>query len=447
MTSEADLDADVKALSILSEHPELYADFAKLGCVSSLVSLLAHENTDIAIDAIEIIAEMTDEDVQAQQAQWDVLVTALLDADLPSLLVSNLDRMDEANDSDRTGVYHTLSLIENLASQPTLTDRFLDTPLLSYLLARLQKSESPVSQNTSYAAEILSILLQSSEKSALKAIELDAVDLLLQLLAAYRKRDPAKGSDEEEYVENTFNALTILVAETSGKRAFLAAEGIELCLIMLREGRFSKPRALRLLDHGLGGFATPELSSKLVDAAGLKTVFGLFMKQKTKSADFAATTEHVLGIFAALLSQLPGESPERIRLLAKFVEGEWEKVERLLNIREIYGKRVEPVEELIAQERAESTEEERAEREAEWQSRRLDAGLYSYQTSCVVLAWLMAEDAGARKYILNKLKDRRENLEDIKKVLQDLLEAVKTADDEDGMAATDMYTTLLDVLG
>ena len=78
MSSEADLDADVKALSILSEHPNLYEEFSKLGCVASLVSLLSHENTDIAIDAIEIINELTDEDVEAEQAQWDVLVDALV---------------------------------------------------------------------------------------------------------------------------------------------------------------------------------------------------------------------------------------------------------------------------------------------------------------------------------------------------------------------------------
>ena len=78
MSSEADLDADVKALSILSEHPELYQEFAQLGCISSLVSLLSHENTDIAIDAIEIIGELTDEDIEAEQAQWDVLVDAMV---------------------------------------------------------------------------------------------------------------------------------------------------------------------------------------------------------------------------------------------------------------------------------------------------------------------------------------------------------------------------------
>ena len=78
MSSEADLDAEVKALSILSEHPELYEEFAKLGCVASLVSLLSHENTDISIDAIQIIAELTDEDVEAEQSQWDAIVDAMV---------------------------------------------------------------------------------------------------------------------------------------------------------------------------------------------------------------------------------------------------------------------------------------------------------------------------------------------------------------------------------
>lgn len=78
MASEADLDTEIKSLSILSEHPGLYEEFAKMGCVGSLVSLLSHENADIAIDAIQIMSELTDEDVQAEQEQWDSLVNAMV---------------------------------------------------------------------------------------------------------------------------------------------------------------------------------------------------------------------------------------------------------------------------------------------------------------------------------------------------------------------------------
>lgn len=78
MSSEADLDTEIKNLSILSEHPELYEEFAKMGCVGSLISLLSHENADIAIDAIQTISELTDEDVEAEQEQWDSLVNAMV---------------------------------------------------------------------------------------------------------------------------------------------------------------------------------------------------------------------------------------------------------------------------------------------------------------------------------------------------------------------------------
>src|SRR5271154_531965 len=86
MASEADLDADIKALSILSEHTELYEEFVRLGCVASLVSLLAHENTDVAIDVIEILGELTDEDTGADERQWKTLVNAMLEADVVDLL-------------------------------------------------------------------------------------------------------------------------------------------------------------------------------------------------------------------------------------------------------------------------------------------------------------------------------------------------------------------------
>jgi beta-catenin-like protein 1 len=136
-----------------------------------------------------------------------------------------------------------------------------------------------VSQNKQYAAEILAILLQSSSKNRERFISLEGVDIILQLLSAYRKRDPEKDSDEEEYVENLFDSLVCLVDEDSGKDKFIEAEGIELGQIMLKEGKFSKPRALRVLDHAFGGAGGAPACERLIEAAGLRTVFGMFMKK------------------------------------------------------------------------------------------------------------------------------------------------------------------------
>jgi beta-catenin-like protein 1 len=301
MGSEADLDTDVKALSILSEHPELYQEFAKLGCVSSLVSLLSHENTDIAIDAIETINELTDEDVEAKQDQWDFLVDALLDADLLNLLFENVLRLNEDIESDRAGIYHVLSLLENLSSRLSIIATIgKETKFLGWLLSRIQQSESSTAQNTQYSAEILAILLQSSPANRSKLILLNGIDIFLQLLSPYRKRDPAKGTEEEEYVENVFDCLTCCVDDSEGKAEFLEAEGLDLCLIMLRDGKMSKPRALRLLDHALGGPNGVACCERLVEAAGLKPTFGLFMKRQDSEA-----TEHLLGIFSSMLRSLP----------------------------------------------------------------------------------------------------------------------------------------------
>lgn len=63
MESEADLDEEIKNMLTLTQAPHLYPELVNLGTVASLLSLLSHDNTDIAIDAIELVNELTDEDV------------------------------------------------------------------------------------------------------------------------------------------------------------------------------------------------------------------------------------------------------------------------------------------------------------------------------------------------------------------------------------------------
>jgi len=185
--------------------------------------------------------------------------------------------------------------LESLASQPSIAERTgQETTVLSWLLTRIQRSESPVGQNKQYAAEVLAILLQSSAANRKRFAQLDGVDMLLRLLSAYRKRDPLKDSEEEEFVENVFDCLICLADEAEGKEKFVEAEGIELCLIMLREGRMSKPRALRLLDHALGGRDSAVPCAKLVESAGLKTAFGMFMKTVSRGYWLSWTSELII---------------------------------------------------------------------------------------------------------------------------------------------------------
>ena len=173
-----------------------------------------------------------------------------------------------------------LDVFENLASSLKLVNSIgLNTSLLNWLLGRIHVRESPIGQNKQYAAELLAVLLQFSSPNRMRFIELNGIDISLQLLSSYRKRDPAKGTEEEEFGENLFDCVTCALEEIEGKQKFVEAEGVELCLIMLREGRWSKPRALRLLDHALGGHHGVAACQKLVEALGLKTIFAMFMKK------------------------------------------------------------------------------------------------------------------------------------------------------------------------
>lgn len=195
------------------------------------------------------------------------------------MLTQNLDRFKETVEQDRRGVYLTLSIFENLCSDQSFSERIVkDTTIVTWLLSRLQILESPIGQNKQYCAELLAILVQISEGNRRAFIESNGVDVLLQLLSPYRKRDPANDS-EEELFENLFDSLSCLIEEAKGKAKFMEAEGMELCLIMLRDGKRSKTRALQLLDHALGGPDGRGVCERLVEAQGLKVIFSMFMKK------------------------------------------------------------------------------------------------------------------------------------------------------------------------
>lgn len=127
-------------------------------------------------------------------------------------------------------------------------------------------------------------------------------------------------------------------------------------------------------------------------------------------------TSHMLGIMASLFSNLASESQARIRLLAKYVEGNYEKVDRLLEIREHSESRLKAAEKDIEQERRvsqlccilksciQSLETFQdlvadgvvvgGEEEDTWYLRRLDSGLFVLQTVDYILGWICMEDDG-----------------------------------------------------
>ncbi|KAI9476317.1 MAG: Catenin-beta-like protein [Benjaminiella poitrasii] len=436
MESEADLDEEIKNLLTLTEAPQMYPELVKLGTVVSLMSLLSHENTDIAIDTIDLINELIDEDVGTTeedlkrtdkvQESIKVFVDAMLENELLQLLVQNLGRMNEEEDTDRQGVFKILSIFENIISlEPKYAeDIALKTDILPWLLKRLQVKGFDA--NIEYASEILSILLQDNRDIRLKVGELDGVDILLRSLSAYRRKD-ASSEDESEMVENFFNALCSLLNEVENKNRFLDSEGIELMIIMMKERTLARIRAVKVLNYALNGEDSRERCVRFVDASGLKVLFPLFMgkgNKKLKKSHNSAFSEsedeeHISCIILSLLRNLTQNDVQRMRVILKFTEDDFEKVDRLVEMKDQYEQRDEAVKQELEEAKTSMDEEDYEDFEVDFYVRRLDAGLFTLQRICLLIAALSEENKGIRDKAVMLLKRNGKDMRSVFKIIEE----------------------------
>lgn len=433
--SEADLDAAIKALLPLAQIPSIsYSELVRSGGVTRLIGLLSHENADIVIDVVEVIHELTDEDNEAEEDEEQegtreealkTLIEGLLENSILELLVDNLSRLNESEESDKQGVFHILGVFENvLGFKADLSVQLVSkTKILEWLLNRIQSKTHD--ENRGYAAEILSILLQNNRANRLELVKTDGVEVMLKVLSQFRRKNPVD-ADETEFMENVFDSLCSALAETEVKKAFLDSEGVDLMVLMMKDKMQSRSRSIKTLDHAMSGPSGTAACETFVEALGLKNLFSTFMGKAKKSKSNAGTTasedtSHTLGIVSSLFSNLGSDSPARIRLLAKFVENNYEKADKLLEIRDAAHNRLKDVEKDIDDEKkelAKSGEEIGQEEEDLWYLRRLDGGLFTLQTVDYILAWIAMEDDGIRAHLQQMLTRRDKSLKDIVKTLR-----------------------------
>lgn len=116
------------------------------------------------------------------------------------LLVDNLARLNEKEESDRQGVFHILGtnphvhscfhqqlicagIFENiLGFNPQLSSQLVSkTSILTWLLNRIQSRAHD--ENRGYAAELLSILVQNNLENQLELGKKDGVETFLKVLS------------------------------------------------------------------------------------------------------------------------------------------------------------------------------------------------------------------------------------------------------------------------
>jgi len=73
-----DLDEELKKFRVIATAPNLYEDFVASGMIPKLLSLLSHENADIANDVVELVRELTDQDHTTEDEDLDPLIDTMV---------------------------------------------------------------------------------------------------------------------------------------------------------------------------------------------------------------------------------------------------------------------------------------------------------------------------------------------------------------------------------
>jgi beta-catenin-like protein 1 len=405
MESEVALYENISALKAFAVDPvTLYPAVLETSLFATLMHLLVHENADIVSSVVAVFLEWLDatllEDDEGNLVPAVARMAAALLRDGLELLVANLARLqpseaddDKDNDDDEVGkgAEDVLSLIENLLEMDLATaasddqeTRLLpeeetvafklakETTLVSWLVQQVDEGLKSMDRcleilaflapreevhtalsDWSHLPVYTSIFLEDEEPKAKKAKasdekqskEIDGIEILLQTIAAFRKKQP---TDEQE-VESLENACGIMASaltySPANVKAFLNAQGIELTIRCLKERLHAGGVTLKWLEFSGSDPIYRQACEQLVDAGALKYLFPLYMgRNLPKPAPIASATKKArkewqqtieattIRIFYCLTRRLKDDSPNDVkeRLLAKFV-GE-EKCDRLAEL-------------------------------------------------------------------------------------------------------------------
>ncbi|KAI6182919.1 DUF1716 domain-containing protein [Aphelenchoides bicaudatus] len=407
LDSEMELNNAIQDVHAIASQLELYQVFVQLGAVTLLLQLLAHENNDIVAVVSNLLQELTDLDtLYENEDSAKCLIDELMNQRIIETIVQQgLKRLNEADKDEEDAVHNLLSVVENLLEfRPETCKAAIEEGLFNWLLLRATR-KGEFNANKNYASQHLAVILQTSPEARKALVEkIDGIDLLLRALAVYKKNDPST-RDEGEHMENLFDSLCTALLHTPNRTVFLDNEGLQLLNLMLREKKQSRSGALKVLSYATAIPDGGPNCDKFIDIYGLRTLFPMFMrtpdKNKKKDTMPDEHDEHVLSVIDALLFQCSDENKERV--LQKFAEHEYEKVDRTVELFLKYKERVDKF-----TERFKRTAEEDLDPE-DLYAEQLNNGLYTLQRVALILAEVTCKgpegcDVRASKLLKMKLK-------------------------------------------
>lgn len=360
VASETELFAALDELQGVATQPELYHILISKKALPTLLSLVAHDNTDISAKVIATLQELTDSDDSNSLEAFEALNTTLLDENLIDILVANLHRLNFKVKEEAQAINNTLDVIDNLIDFDPRVANIGSESLIKWIIAKLKESLEFNSIKLS-VAELLSMLLMNSEENKQHLGEAKGIDVLLQQVAYYRRVHPATG-EEHEFLEQIINCLCTAILDCDSNREhFLADEGTDLVELILREKREAvrksniKLSTLKLFNHVLTSdenrnSTVTKCCERFVEVLGLGVLFPLFnnpklvLNEKVKRKDYHQfldeAEEHTSAILLAMLKH--SQNSEHIqRILVKLAESRFEKFNRALSLHDKYFKIVQ----------------------------------------------------------------------------------------------------------
>lgn len=165
MNSEVDLHDTVQELRVVATVPDLYPMLVDSECISTLLGLLNHDNSDISVAVIDLIQELTDIDTLNESEEGtNALIQALAAQQICALLVQNLDRLNDAVSREESdGVHNTLAIVENLIEfRPEVCKEAAEAGLMTWLISKRLKVRMTFDDNKLYCSEILRYEIRGS---------------------------------------------------------------------------------------------------------------------------------------------------------------------------------------------------------------------------------------------------------------------------------------------
>ncbi|VDM71940.1 unnamed protein product [Strongylus vulgaris] len=122
-------------MHVLATQPDLYACFVEAGGPSLMLSLLAHENSDILGATINLLQELTDVDILNESEEGAAqLIESLASGRIVESFLTAFEKMDEKVKDDADAIHNALSVMIDF--RPETAEDCVNQGLFLWLLRR-----------------------------------------------------------------------------------------------------------------------------------------------------------------------------------------------------------------------------------------------------------------------------------------------------------------------